>query len=40
MPKLAAKGLVEPHPDQPNAWRITDAGKAELKAQIAIPGFI
>jgi hypothetical protein len=29
MPKLAAKGLVEPHPDHPKAWRITAAGQAE-----------
>ena len=28
MPKLAAKGLVEPHPDERGAWRITDAGRA------------
>jgi hypothetical protein len=28
MPKLAAKGLVEPHPEQKRAWRITAAGKA------------
>jgi hypothetical protein len=28
MPKLAARGFVEPHPDRPKAWRITDAGRA------------
>lgn len=35
MPKLAARGLVEPHPEHRGAWRITDAGRkvlADLKA--------
>ena len=32
MPKLAAKGLVERHPEFPKAWRITDAGRAFLKS--------
>ena len=27
MPKLAAKGLVEPHPVYPRGWRVTDAGR-------------
>lgn len=27
MPKLAERGLVEPHPNYPGAWRITDAGR-------------
>lgn len=30
MPKLAAKGLVEPHNTQPRGWRITEAGKAAV----------
>jgi hypothetical protein len=30
MPKLAARGLVEPHPNYPKAWRITEAGKQLL----------
>lgn len=33
MPKLAALGLVEPHPDHKGAWRITAAGR-ELRAQM------
>lgn len=28
MPKLAAKGLVEPFPEKKGAWRITAAGRA------------
>lgn len=35
MPKLAAKGLVEPCPLFPKAWRITDAGRAVLAEQSA-----
>jgi hypothetical protein len=27
MPKLAARGLVEPHKDKPKAWQITEAGR-------------
>jgi hypothetical protein len=30
MPKLAARGFVEPHPRDARGWRITDAGRAEL----------
>jgi hypothetical protein len=33
MPKLAAKGLVEPHPGDPRGWRITDAGRQERERQ-------
>lgn len=33
MPKLAAKGLVEPH-DVKGAWRITDAGRVALLAML------
>ena len=32
MPKLAARGLVERHPDDPKAWRLTEAGKASVIA--------
>lgn len=38
MPKLAAKGLVERHPYEPTAWRITDAGRAEYSARNAEVG--
>jgi hypothetical protein len=39
MPKLAAKGLVEPHPVDPtNAWRITQAGKEQWELRNSTPG--
>lgn len=41
MPKLAAKGLVEPHPDHAGAWRITDAGAKEFdERNIKIGGWL
>jgi len=38
MPKLAAKGLVESHPEYPKAWRITPAGRLALTMLIEVEG--